>query len=126
MELKPLIIEPTFDTPEIILNKEDGIISFSGKSMPENAKEFFEPIIKWIDSYIINPSDQTHAIFKLEYFNTVSSRRIIEILEKLHEMPNSKSKVKVVWYYDENDLDMKKAGEEFSMIVGIKIETVVE
>ena len=30
------------------------------------------------------------------------------------------------WYYDENDLDMKKAGEEFSMIVGIPIETILD
>lgn len=126
MELKPLIIEPTFDTPEIILNKEDGIISFSGKSMPENTKEFFEPIIQWIDNYTINPSKETHLIFKMEYFNTVSSRRIMEILEKIYEISGKKSNIKVDWHYDENDLDMKKAGEEFSMIVGIPIETILD
>lgn len=125
MTEEPLIIEPTFDTPEVILDKKNGLFSFSGKSMPENTKEFFEPIINWIDSYINNPSKETHLIFKMEYFNTVSSRRIMEILEKFYDISNN-SNIKVDWYYDENDLDMKKAGEEFSMIVGIPINTLVD
>ncbi|OFX59222.1 MAG: hypothetical protein A2046_12835 [Bacteroidetes bacterium GWA2_30_7] len=123
--MKPLIIEPTFDTPEIVLDKQKGHFSFSGRSMPENPKEFFNPIIEWIDSYMKNPLNETHVIFKLEYFNTVSSRRIMEILEQFSELLNSGNKIKIDWYYEENDLDMKKAGEEFSIIVGIPIETLI-
>ena len=124
MDLKPLYIEETFDTPEIILDIEKKQFKFLGKSMPENPKKFYIQIIEWIDSYMKKPLTETHVIFKLEYFNTVSSRRIMEILEKFYDLHVAGKNVKIDWYYDIEDPDMKKAGDEFSMIVGIPINII--
>ena len=52
-------------SPEVDFNAGSGILSISGRSMPEDVGSFFEPIIEWIDEYIENARDQT--IFKV-YF----------------------------------------------------------
>jgi len=47
-----LSIKGTSQYPEVLLDKKKGILSFSGNSLPEDAKGFFEPIMAWIDDYI--------------------------------------------------------------------------
>lgn len=111
-------IPGTEDTPQVVLNKADGVFEISGRSLPEDAAEFYEPIISWIEQYEKQPNPSTSFMFKLEYFNTASSKLILDVLSALEAV----SGVKVVWYYHEDDEDMEEAGQEFSELVDVPFE----
>lgn len=113
-----LNLEGTEDTPKILLDKSNGIFEISGRSLPEDSAEFYQPIIQWLDDYSAAPNATTEFVFKLEYFNTASSKLILDILSKLEEIPG----IKVSWYFHEDDEDMEEAGEEFSELVDIEFE----
>lgn len=111
-------LEPTEDTPKIVLDKENGIFEISGRSLPEDSAEFYGPILEWLDEYQESPRAETKFMFKLEYFNTASSKLILDILSKLEDIEGTK----VLWYFHEDDEDMEEAGEEFSELVEVEFE----
>ena len=78
--MDPLIIEPTDESPEVILDKENGRFEFGGKSLPEDVKEFYSPILIWLENYVKDPNDETHVKFKFDYFNSASAKQILDIL----------------------------------------------
>lgn len=122
--MKPLKILETNDSPEVTLDKERGRFEFYGKIMPENPKEFFEPIMDWFRQYVENPNSETQVIFKLDYFNTAASKKIIEILTLLQLIHQNNNKVLVNWYYKSIDEDMLESGETFSEIIHIPFKFI--
>ncbi|HAI74870.1 MAG TPA: nuclear pore complex subunit, partial [Microscillaceae bacterium] len=82
-------LEGTEDTPKIILDRNNGIFEISGRSLPEDSAEFYQPILDWLQEYAKGPNPDTTFIFKLEYFNTASSKLILDILSKLEQVPNT-------------------------------------
>jgi len=111
-------VEKTQSTPEVKLDKDNGTMEFSGRSLPENVKEFYNPIIEWIDNYLKEPQDSTKVVFNFEYFNTASSKMILDIIEKLKDLHDN-TNLSVDWYYIEEDDDMLEAGEDYSDITEI-------
>ncbi|MCC5946603.1 MAG: DUF1987 domain-containing protein [Bernardetiaceae bacterium] len=111
-------LEGTEDTPKVLLDKANETFEVSGRSLPEDAAEFYQPIIEWLDAYSENPNPSTPFMFKLEYFNTASSKLILDILSKLEDIEGTS----IVWYFHEDDEDMEEAGEEFSELVEIPFE----
>ena len=120
--MEPLILEATDETPGVKLDAEKNIFEFSGKSLPEDVVTFYNPIMDWLDQYSENLNDVTQVDFRLDYFNTASSKMILDILLKLEEFQDSGKEVKVKWYFAEDDEDMEEAGEEYAEIVDIPFE----
>lgn len=112
--------EGTEDTPKVVLDKANGIFEISGRSLPEDSAEFYQPILDWLDAYAGEPNDATEFMFKLEYFNTASSKLILDVLSKLEGLDEDSTLVK--WYYHEDDEDMLEAGEEFEDLVDVSFE----
>lgn len=113
-----LNLEGTEDTPRILMDKGNGIFELSGRSLPEDAAEFYSPVFEWLDGYSAAPNTKTDFVFKLEYFNTASSKIILDILSRLEDI----SGTTIHWYYHEDDEDMQEAGEEFSELVELTFE----
>lgn len=111
-------LEGTEDTPKIILDKTNKIFEISGRSLPEDSSEFYQPILEWLKEYAKDPLPETTFDFKLEYFNTASSKLILDVLTALEDIENAK----VAWYFYEEDEDMEEAGEEFSELVDVEFE----
>lgn len=111
-------IEGTEDTPRIILDRNTGIFEISGRSLPEDAAEFYHPVIQWLDSYSQKPNPKTDFVLKLEYFNTASSKLLLDTLSKVEAIKGAK----IVWYHYEDDEDMHEAGTEFSELVEVPFE----
>jgi hypothetical protein len=116
--MKSLIIEGTDDTAQVTLNKESGIFEMVGRSLPEDSAEFFKPVFEWIEKYKKDPSPTTEFVFRLDYFNTASSKFIQDILVALEDIKG----IKIVWYYLKEDEDMEEKGREFSELVEIPFE----
>ncbi len=114
----------TDDTPTVILDAENDIFELSGRSLPEDVTAFYDPILNWLDEYAASPNPKTVLTFKLVYFNTASSKLLLDILMKLEEMHEDGKDVLVKWYYPEDDEDMQEAGEEYADIVDVPFEQV--
>ncbi|EFK96739.1 protein containing DUF1987 [sediment metagenome] len=78
-----------------------------GVSLPENAREFFGPLMKAVEEYASAPRPSTKIDIGLDYFNT-SSSKVLTVILKLMESVNAMDgySVSVNWYYDEDDDDM--------------------
>lgn len=116
--MQALRINETDETPNIVFDKESGTFEVSGRSLPEDSAEFFDPILEWVAAYAKDPNPKTEFVFKLDYSNTASSKFVHEILLILEKIKN----VKVIWYFHEDDEDMEDAGKEFSEQVAIPFE----
>jgi hypothetical protein len=117
-------LQGTDDTPSVILDKANGIFEFSGRSLPEDVNAFYEPILEWLSDYCEDHNSSTTVTFKLVYFNTASSKLILDILLKFEEIGEAGSDVQINWYYPEDDEDMEEAGDEYSDIVEIPIKKI--
>jgi hypothetical protein len=117
-------IQGTDDTPTVTLDKENNIFEISGRSLPEDVVVFYKPILEWLDDYKNDPLDKTVFNFKLEYFNTASSKLLLDVLLKLEDINNDGHDVLVKWHYPDDDEDMEEAGEEYSDIVEVPFEQV--
>ncbi len=118
-------IKGTDDTPNVILDKSSGQFELSGRSLPEDVSSFYEVVLNWIHEYAADPLDRTEFNIKLEYFNTASSKVILDILLKFEEIVENGKEVVVKWFYHEDEEDMLEAGEEYSDIVEIPFDYVV-
>jgi hypothetical protein len=117
-------LEATPKTPRLFFSRETGEFEISGRSIPENSIEFYKPVINWLDQYIIDPHNHTLLVIKLEYFNTSSSKCLVEILRRMESLKDQ-SIVKVKWCYEEEDEDMQESGEDFKEIIKVPIEMVL-
>jgi len=122
--METLIIPKKDDTPEICLDKGAGKFEFSGKSLPEDVSTFYAPVFDWLKNYASDANAESVFVFKMTYFNTASSKIILDILMRLEEMKNDGKEVSVEWHYGEDDEDMKEAGEEYSEIVEVPFKFV--
>jgi hypothetical protein len=122
--METIKIQGTEDTPKIILDAENEIMEISGRSLPEDVSSFYEPVINWLNEYAEKPNKKTVLNFKLTYFNTASSKLLLDILMKLEEMHEKGYDVLIRWHYPEDDEDMEEAGEEYADIVDVPFEQV--
>ena len=115
-------IAATEDTPRIVLDHTQNIFEISGRSLPEDVVVFYQPVMQWLEDFEKNPISNMELSIKLEYFNTASSKLILDILLKLEDVYQKGTPIKVKWFYLASDSDMKEAGEEYSEIVGLPLE----
>ena len=120
--MENLTIEPSVKTPKVDFQTATGILEVEGRSIPENSTEFYRQIFDWLDAYVESPSGNTVFNFKLEYFNTSSSKCILDVLRKLEKIHKNGKNVVVKWFYEEDDEDMMEAGENYQRIVSVPIE----
>lgn len=109
------IILPTKNTLEVILDPQ-GTIKLTGRLIPENAEDFFNPIEEWIDEYFENPADITTVEICIEYINNTGTTYLLDIIHKItyiHLKKNTK-KFLINWYYKDEDEDMLEKGRFFS------------
>ena len=118
--MNPIVISATEDTPGVRLDAASDIFELSGRSLPEDVVKFYKPILDWLDEYAQSPNALTVFDFKLSYFNTASSKIILDILMKLEGISN----IAIKWHYPSDDEDMMEAGEEYADIVDVPIEMV--
>lgn len=121
-DLKAIRLEATKETPQVTLDAVGNKFEITGRSFPLNAKGFYLPILDWLESYAESPNAKTEFIFKLEYFNTPSSKSISDILKKMKEIKDGGNAVTVYWYYEEDDIDILDLGHVFARTVGMDFE----
>lgn len=112
-------IEGTPKTPTVEFNNETGILELRGRSIPENSIDFYSELLTWIEQYGEQTDKKTELNMKLEYFNTSSSKCILDVFKKLEAISKAGKDVVINWYYEADDEDMLEAGEDYDAIIDI-------
>lgn len=112
--MKNLIIEATKSSPSVRLNAETRIIDISGESYPENAAKFYAPIVDWLDTFFsLTDHSPITVNITLHYFNSSSSKILMDIFDRLDKAHIHGIPVTVNWRcHEENDTAIE-CGEEF-------------
>ena len=120
--METLIIAGTEDTPAVKLDASSGVYELVGRSLPEDVTTFYKPVFEWL----AGAEGISKMVFdvKLEYFNTASSKVILDIFSKLEGLKEGGADVTINWHYAEDDEDMQEAGEEYSELVEVPFKLV--
>ena len=130
--MEKLVIEPTFNSPSVILDPESNQFDFSGESRPENVRKFYLPILEWLDSFAKEQSEMGSSArsssllvrFNFEYFNSTSAKYILDIFKALNVLNDIGIEILVKWLYEEDDEDMLEVGEEMSRMSKLDFEYI--
>lgn len=119
-----ILLEGSPKTPTVHFDGTTGILELRGRSIPENSIEFYKPLIDWIDRYARDPRPATQLRVQLEYFNTSSSKCILDLFKKLENVRTSGNEVQVLWHYETDDEDMLEAGEDYQAIINLPFKMI--
>jgi hypothetical protein len=122
--MERLMIEPTINSPRVVLDPEGNQFEFSGESRPENVRKFYIPILEWLEQFSGKPSGDCIFIFNLEYFNSTSAKYILDIFKVLQTIQAAGHTIQVKWHYEEDDEDMYEVGLEMSRMSGLSFDYV--
>ena len=108
MSLKKLSIKALYNTPSVDFNPGNGNFYLTGKSIPENAIKFYEPLVEWLNKYVKVAREETNLHLNLEYFNTASAiwiSKIVKILSKIDNL--DKLLIIHIYFHIEEFLEME-------------------
>ena len=123
-----LKIEGSPKTPTVNFEADangTGLLEIKGRSIPENSIEFYKPLVDWLDNYSSSAKTNTTVNIQLEYFNTSSSKCILDVFKKLEGIhTGGASEVIINWHYEEDDEDMLEAGEDYQAIIRVPFKMI--
>jgi len=121
-----LFVEATSTTPRVEFDKHNNIFRIEGKSLPEDVKNFYIPLIQWLENYSLQPNPRTDLFLDFEYFNTSSSKLILILLNKIRDIHRRGHQVIVIWSYPPHDAEIEEAGEEFAELLNIPFQFIAK
>ena len=117
-------ISRTRMTPYIYFNPSRGKLRIRGRSSPENSLDLFGPLIRALECWTnINPNIVVD--FKLDYFNSSSTKCLFMIFKRLNELQSRGHTVRVNWHAYEFDEDVIEAGEDFEEMTELKFTYIL-
>jgi len=122
-KLETLIIEGEkgdFYIPSVRFNADTGVCLMEGESYLENTWDFYEKLLNWLKAFA-QTERPIQFDFKLAYFNTSSSKGILQLLEFLEKYEDEGGQITVNWYYPSHDEDLKEEAEDFMIDTNLKI-----
>lgn len=110
--------EATPKTPYLMLDPKSKTIIIKGRSIPENSVQFYTPVLNTLDKWIAEKTkDKITVNIKLEYFNTSSSKCILDIFKKLSELNKNGAALDITWMYEKDDEDMMGRKRKVQQII---------
>ena len=122
--MERIVIEGTPKTPTINFDMATGHLEIRGRSIPENSIEFYKPLVELLEKYAQKPQGNTNVNIQLEYFNTSSSKCILDVFKKLEAIHKGGSAIVINWYYEQDDEDMLEAGEDYQAIISVPFKMI--
>lgn len=119
-------LEASAITPFVEFDKTKGVFVMRGRSLPEDVKSYYMPMVQWWDIYTKNPNPYTNLILDFDYFNTASSKMLLILLNKVKELYKNGNDVLVTWKYPQLDAELEEAGEEFAELLNVPFEMIAK
>jgi hypothetical protein len=114
----------TYDTPTIKFDPGKGSFNMSGRSLPVNTFEFYQPILDAVTEYLENPLEESTFEFKMDFINSSSTKVLLEMFHQIQKAHKKGKKVQVNWYYKFGDEDMKELGDDLRMDISFPFEFI--
>jgi hypothetical protein len=132
--MEKLFIRPTNITPEVNFSPQDNIFLIRGISSPEDVRAMYYPVIEWMKEYIneiietrnVSYTSDSPLIFRTElvYFNSSSAKFLYDIFLEMKRLIPVGIPYIVEWVYDEEDIDLKEAGDDIALLVEMEFSYI--
>ena len=110
--MENLFIEWSDSLPAVEFNNT-GLLKITGRALPENAFEFFNPLITWVKEF---SCEELSIEINLEYFNTAVSKQLHDLLKAIQNNQNYQ-KINLKWFYEDGDDEILEAGEIYEELL---------
>ena len=125
--MEPLLMFATQKTPSVDFDAQKGVMELIGRSNPEDATRYYQPLFEWIGEYSRVPQASTTFNIKVDYFNTTSSKQLFTVFKMLQMInEDGKSEVNINWYHDEHDECIQEAGEDYAAMMSVPFNIIEE
>lgn len=98
---------------------KNGKLNIIGRSIPNNSKEWFDPLFQALDVYSKEPKEMTEINIDLDYLNSDSNRSLMSLFIIAEKMYNCGKHVIVRWHYKNNDTVMYDQGDIFKSLLDL-------
>jgi hypothetical protein len=123
--MENIYLPGTKSTPLINFNSSTGVFEITGRSIHENPVLFYQPLLEWLQNYSKVCAPHTTLLVNLEYFNTTSSKCLLDIFKEIKQIALSTGNtISIKWQYHPDDEDLKEAGEDYQNILEIPFEFI--
>jgi len=113
--MQPFASPSTRSTPEVRFDPATHRHHIKGECYPENAAAFFGPLFVWLKAYLAGrPSGPIVFDMELVYFNSSSSKALLDFFEMLEDAAAGGLRITVNWRYDKDNDIACECGEEFA------------
>lgn len=122
--MEKLLTEATRNTPFLLFDPSVAILELRGRSSPDNSVNFYAQLVEALEKYCEQGDKSVVVNIAFEYFNSSTSKIIFDLFRKLSVIDSMGNKVKVSWYFEEDDDDMLEAGEDYADLVNVEFQLV--
>lgn len=85
-----------------------------------DAVDYYRPILKEISELKV---DSLHVVVEMEYFNTSSSKCLLELFKRVLRKQESGIVADIVWRYSSSAPEMQEVGEDYrDLLDGINFD----
>lgn len=119
-----ITIDPSEDTPTVIMDPNKPEIVLKGSSFPEDAIQFYSPIITWLNDIGDKLNKPLVCEFNYSILSSASNKMVFEILLKLEKLAEKGKDVRVKWMYSGYDEDMYDEGRGFKESMKLKFDLI--
>jgi len=110
--MNEIYVNATSSTP-LFSYEDNGRLIIKGRSLPEDAASFYNPLIAWAREVTV--SSMTVEI-AFEYMNSASAMKLLELLKVL-DANNHIMDLNVNWFFEEGDDDSLENGQTFEELM---------
>jgi hypothetical protein len=124
--MNDLVIAGGISTPSVRLDARRGLMELSGESYPENAFDFYAPVLEWARQFLSTYPAPLRLELRMSYLNTSSTKCLIDLLDMMEEAHRAGRDASVAWFCDRDNERARESAEEFREDVSLPFEIVLE
>lgn len=125
--MKSLFLTGDKNHPKVILDLDNNQYEIQGSSTMDNAEEYYESVLNWLDQLEQKALSSIDFIFNLECFNIVSSQQILQVLYKIEKLKLTKKiPVQITWCHGPDDDEMLESGQDFEVMVKVPFHYCIQ
>lgn len=122
--MKNLLIKRTRYTPEFRF-QTNGKLQIVGFSIPENTLEVYSAPLTWLRDLRESSPVPIELDLKFDFLDSSSVRSVADMVKILNSLPeNQFDHVKVNWFYEKEDEDMKEMGSDLSTLSKVEFNVI--
>lgn len=117
-------LEQTKNTPYVNIDIENNIFEIKGPSYSEDIVEMYVPITEYIEKNISKLAGTLECELYFDVLNSISHKKIFQILITLNNFYQEGKDITVKWYYDADDEDILEMGEDLMELIDIPFDII--